>query len=61
MTVKELKKSLENAPDNMDVFIHQENDEFTHNSAESAIVEKVKFRGEKEIPEIECFVISDLN
>lgn len=63
MTVKELKKALENAPEDMDVMIHQVDDETTHNIAESAAVEDVLFSSDdiprKQWATEKCFVITD--
>jgi len=63
MTVKELKKALENAPEDMDVIINQVNDDYAYNLAETASIDDVVF-GSEDIPRKhwateKCFVISD--
>lgn len=63
MTVKELKKALENAPEDMDVIINQVNDNYAFNLAEKASIDDVVF-GAEDIPRNQwatekCFVITD--
>lgn len=63
MNVRQLKKMLENAPDDMDVFIVQTNDDFTFSLAENAKIKNVDFIIEENNKNInakqKCFVISD--
>lgn len=62
MTVRELKKILENIPDNMDVFIRQTNDEYPNSLVEIAEIEELHFwsSDENESPvKVENFIITD--
>lgn len=64
MTKLELLKALEGVPDNMDIMIHQNNDEFTYSEPVIAKIHPIRFKGDgiptdKE-PTIDCFLISDL-
>jgi len=64
MTKLELLKALEGVPDDMDIMIHQNNDEFTYVEPVIAQIHPIRFKGEgipkhKE-PTINCFLISDL-
>lgn len=60
MLVKELRKRLEELPDNMDVFIEQTNTEFALSLVNKAEVKTVRFMDAKEVhAKDECFVISD--
>lgn len=63
MTVAELKAKLEGAPDHMDVFINQTNDEFPFSLSENAMVQEVQFsedgHGGGETARDNVFVITD--
>ena len=63
MTVKELKKELENLPDNMDVMLRQTDDESAFNMVNSAEVKEITFHDqdipEKEWVKVKCFVVTD--
>lgn len=63
MTIKELKKAIENLPDHMDVMIKQENEESPFSMSEKMEVRKITFQDEEIDPEkwaeVECFCITD--
>lgn len=59
MTVKQLKKAIEDLPDNMDVMIEKYEDEFNIHLLESATVKICKFIGEKVEPKEKCLILSD--
>lgn len=64
MTVKELKKTLENKNENLQVFIRQTNDEFEYSLLEFTKVDTIDFFIEEEdgvlgnAPE-ECLILTD--
>lgn len=62
MTVKELKEKLENAPDNMDVFIAERTTEFGYGLLESAGVQEIPFMEDPDGEEMsrgDIFALSD--
>lgn len=59
MNVKELKVLLEGKPDNMDVFIHQTNDEFNCSLLENANVKNMKFVDGKLVGYDDCLILTD--
>jgi hypothetical protein len=59
MTVKELKEKLANAPDNMEVFICQNNDEYALSLSERARVEEATFSDGDLKAKDKVFVIED--
>lgn len=65
MNIKELKILIENIPDDMDIFIRKENDDFIYEMANSAVIIPIRFKADgikkSEQPTVDCFVISDLN
>ncbi len=65
MTVKKLKEILADVPDDMEVFIHQNENDFTHSLAETAEMKKLKFSegdgSKKPVAYEDVFIISDEN
>lgn len=65
MTVKKLKELLADVPDDMEVFIHQNENDFSHSLAESAQMRPLKFTDRSgPVPLVaydQCFIISDEN
>lgn len=60
MTVKELKNKIKDFPDDMDVMIEKNNDEFHFGLLQSAKSQEVIFEsGDNKDAEIECLVLSD--
>jgi len=63
MNIKELKTIIELLPDDMDVFIKQNNDEYETSMAIDASVSYIRFKGsgikKSEEPTIRCFLIKD--
>lgn len=63
MNIKELKTIIELLPDDMDVFIKQNDDEYETSMAEEASVSYIRFKGAgvkySEEPTIKCFLIKD--
>jgi hypothetical protein len=58
MTIKELKKQIENLPDNMDVFIGERVTEFKYGLANSGSVKEIDFHDEDD-PENEDLQASE--
>jgi len=63
MTVKELKAAIADLPDDMDVLLHQHNDESHFSMSEKAEVRTIKFEDAEMDPEewadLECLCITD--
>lgn len=64
MTKLELLKALQDVPDDMDIMIHQNNDEFAYSMPLVAKIHAIRFKEEgipkHKQPTIDCFLISDL-
>lgn len=61
MTVLQLKKALENMPDNMDVFIKQSDEDFIHSLSMSVEKKFIKFSDGEVSANAEVVIISDEN
>jgi len=59
MNAGQLKKLIENVPDNMDVMIEQMNTEYQFSLAGTAEIRTVKFSDGKLKAKDDCFVITD--
>ena len=63
MTIKELKIAINDLPDDMDVLIHQEDEESHFSMSQSHEVRKITFQDEEMDPEewaeMDCFCITD--
>lgn len=63
MTIKELKIAINDLPDDMDVLIHQEDEESYFSMSQRYEVRKITFQDEETEPEewaeVDCFCITD--
>ena len=62
MTILELKEKIANLPDSMEVFIHQDNDEFYFSLVETAKVSEVEFSEESDSEKLakdKVFLLTD--
>jgi len=62
MKVKQLKKALEGVDENLEVFIHQDNDEFYYSLLESTTVDLISFSAgddEEDKAEEKCLILTD--
>ena len=59
MTVKQLKEAIKDLPDNMDVFIEQNDYDHRISLANTAEVKNVKFSDRRLKAEDKCLILSD--
>jgi hypothetical protein len=59
MTVKELKEKIKDLPDNLDVFISQNNDEFEFSLLNGAVVGELPFSDDDLKASEDCLLLRD--
>lgn len=59
MTVKKLREMLQDKPDNMEVFIKIEDDEYEYSLLNSVKVEKIHFTDGNAMADDDCLVLND--
>ncbi|MFD2597338.1 hypothetical protein ACFSQ3_00120 [Sphingobacterium corticis] len=62
MTIKELKKAIENLPDHMEVFVDERSTEFRYGLVNSALVKEIPFSEDpdgKELSRDSVFILTE--